>query len=461
MPQPKKPEEKAPAGEGQWAKFGAPVDGKTVVPAETLLSDPKAYVGQNIVVSGRVADVCSKAGCWMVIAEGDSTMHIRMKDHAFSVAKDGAGSDCRVQGEVVEIQVDPDTVAHFASESRKPELMPENSGKPVVYEMVASGVEFKAAAVCDRRGSADGSRDARVRLRRAWARHPSVCLGPFQGPHCCLLPWMARPGAAWDAVAGRLAARGFRVLAPDHRGHGHSAWTPTYHFMEYVADLEAVLDEAQVASTILVGHSMGGTIASLYAGLRLDLTGLVLLDGLGPGAVERRHAVDQAGVFLDQCHAPRPHKPMASMADAAERIRRTNRACHSGRTSPGKTRNAGVQAGLVWRWDPLHRTRAAVAYTKLGISRRSVESRRRWPSVSDVTAGIPTCRGWKLVFKHFSGGLRTSASRGTTFIMRFPTRSWSGSRRFRGHPLPSVVRLVADPVSRCHPGLPQARIHRV
>lgn len=141
-----KPEEKAPAGEGQWAKFGAPVDGKTVVPAETLLSDPKAYVGQNIVVSGRVADVCSKAGCWMVIAEGDSTMRIRMKDHGFSVAKDGAGSDCRVQGEVVEIQVDPDTVAHFASESRKPELMPENSGNPVVYEMVASGVEFKAAA---------------------------------------------------------------------------------------------------------------------------------------------------------------------------------------------------------------------------------------------------------------------------------------------------------------------------
>ena len=139
-------EEKASAGDAQWTGFGAPVDGQLVVPAATLLGDPKAYVGQNIVVSGRVADVCSKAGCWMVIAEGESTMRIRMKDHAFSVAKDGAGSDCRVQGEVVEIQVDPDTVAHFASESRKPELMPENSGNPVVYEMVASGVEFKAAA---------------------------------------------------------------------------------------------------------------------------------------------------------------------------------------------------------------------------------------------------------------------------------------------------------------------------
>jgi hypothetical protein len=129
-----------------WTSFGAPVDASTVVPAATLLADPKSYVGQNLVVSGRVADVCTKAGCWMVIAEGEETMRIRMKDHAFAVAKDGAGSDCRVQGEVVEIQVDPATVAHFESESRKPEMMPEKPGKSVVYEMVAAGVEFKPSA---------------------------------------------------------------------------------------------------------------------------------------------------------------------------------------------------------------------------------------------------------------------------------------------------------------------------
>lgn len=206
-----------------------------------------------------------------------------------------------------------------------------------------------------------------------------VCAwGPSEGPTVvCCHGWLDQ-GAAWDAVACRLAARGFRVLAPDHRGHGHSAWTPpgtTYHFMEYVADLDAVLDEARVASAILVGHSMGGTIASLYAGLRPDrVTGLVLLDGLGPGAVEHGLAVDQAGVFLDQCRAPRPHKPIASMADAAERIRRTNPSLSTEdalRLAKRATRTS--DAGLVWRWDPLHRTRAAVAYDEA----RHLETLRR------------------------------------------------------------------------------------
>ena len=206
-----------------------------------------------------------------------------------------------------------------------------------------------------------------------------VCAwGPSEAPAVvCCHGWLDQ-GAAWDAVAVRLVARGYRVLAPDHRGHGHSAWTPpgtTYHFMEYVADLHAVLDEAAIARAILVGHSMGGTVASLFAGLRPDrVRGLVLLDGLGPGAVAVGDAVHQAGVFLEQCRAPRPHKPMPSLADAAERICRTNPSLTSDvarRLAKRATRS--TPAGLVWRWDPLHRTRAAVAYD----ADRHIETLRR------------------------------------------------------------------------------------
>ena len=129
-----------------WSTFGAPVTGRTEVPARELLAEPAAFVGKELVVTGRVADVCSKAGCWMVIAEGDQTMRVRMKDHGFSVAKDGAGSDCRVQGTVVAIEVDPETVAHFEGESRKPGLMPEKRAEGgMVYELVASGVALRPA----------------------------------------------------------------------------------------------------------------------------------------------------------------------------------------------------------------------------------------------------------------------------------------------------------------------------
>ncbi len=135
-----------PTSPAEWASYGAPIADGPSLSAKDLLNDPALYVGKSVVVEGRVADVCAKAGCWMVIAEGDQTMRVRMKDHGFAVAKDGAGSDCRLSGEVVAVDIDPDTVAHYEGESRKPEVMPEKTAKSgVTYEIVASGVAFRPA----------------------------------------------------------------------------------------------------------------------------------------------------------------------------------------------------------------------------------------------------------------------------------------------------------------------------
>ncbi len=140
----------APAGvvaADGWTQYGAPLSESAPVTAATLLDGPDAFVGQTIVVEGRVADVCSKQGCWMVIADGARTMRVRMKDHAFSVAKDGTGSDCRVEGKVVKMELDAETVAHFEGESRKPEAMPEKSATAsYTYEIEATGVAMRPAA---------------------------------------------------------------------------------------------------------------------------------------------------------------------------------------------------------------------------------------------------------------------------------------------------------------------------
>ena len=70
--------------------------------------------------------------------EGRS-MRVLMKDHAFAVDKQAAGRSCRVQGEVVAKNVDPDTVAHFRGESARPELIPEKADT-TTYQLVAQGV---------------------------------------------------------------------------------------------------------------------------------------------------------------------------------------------------------------------------------------------------------------------------------------------------------------------------------
>jgi len=143
------PESAAPAAAapGEWAHYGAPFGASAKVSAAELLADPGRFEGQTVQITGRVADVCSKAGCWMVISEGDKSMRVLMKDHSFAVDKQGAGSDCTVEGLIEAKEIDPATVQHFAEESRKPEAMPEKgvtSGK--VYQVQATGVALRKPA---------------------------------------------------------------------------------------------------------------------------------------------------------------------------------------------------------------------------------------------------------------------------------------------------------------------------
>lgn len=83
----------------------------------------------------------------------------------------------------------------------------------------------------------------------------------------------------WDAMAARLAPR-FRLLRYDMRGHGLSdAPSGDYSLDEHIADLAGLLDATGIATTVLIGISVGGLIAQGFALARPDrLAGLVLLD---------------------------------------------------------------------------------------------------------------------------------------------------------------------------------------
>jgi pimeloyl-ACP methyl ester carboxylesterase len=167
---------------------------------------------------------------------------------------------------------------------------------------------------------------------------------------------------SWSRVASRLS--GWRV-ALDQRGHGRSAWIgpgESYHFPEYLADLDALVDLLG-RPVRLVGHSMGGTVASLYAGARPDaVERLVVVDGLGlaDGGASARDRMIQ---FLDGIRAVRDARPMPSVAHAAARLRTawpgldeefaTALAARGTRAVPG---------GFAWSYDPRHRVRAAMPY---------------------------------------------------------------------------------------------------
>jgi len=142
--EPEKSAEVVPEAPAAGEHFGAAfTTTEAAITASALLDDPSAHVGKTIRVEGRVADVCQKAGCWMVISDENRTMRVLMKDHDFSVAKDGAGSWATIEGTVVEKANDKAEAEHFASESAKPELAPEAAAGERKFELVATAVEFK------------------------------------------------------------------------------------------------------------------------------------------------------------------------------------------------------------------------------------------------------------------------------------------------------------------------------
>jgi pimeloyl-ACP methyl ester carboxylesterase len=87
----------------------------------------------------------------------------------------------------------------------------------------------------------------------------------------------------WDDFAPAVAPF-YGTLALDHRGHGDSAWDPQrrYEHDAMVADVEAVTGSLGIERMVIVGHSLGGRIATLFAGRHPErMAGLVLVD-IGP-----------------------------------------------------------------------------------------------------------------------------------------------------------------------------------
>jgi pimeloyl-ACP methyl ester carboxylesterase len=75
--------------------------------------------------------------------------------------------------------------------------------------------------------------------------------------------------AHWfDFVASGLNDE-YHVLAPDQRGHGDSDWDlsaqPEYNYDRYAADLHELVGKLDLRDFILVGHSMGGLVSTVYA----------------------------------------------------------------------------------------------------------------------------------------------------------------------------------------------------
>lgn len=113
-------------------------------------------------------------------------------------------------------------------------------------------------------------------------------------PPMVLLHGFAVTAHAWDFFS--LTARtSFHVYALDHRGHGESEWAPAgdYRRERHAADLVSFVHALDLSPLILIGHSLGGSVALLAATQMSErVQALVIVDSTfgprhGPSAIQR------------------------------------------------------------------------------------------------------------------------------------------------------------------------------
>lgn len=172
--------------------------------------------------------------------------------------------------------------------------------------------------------------------------------------------WMDA-GAGFQFLVDALPTD-WEVVAPDWRGFGKSEWASgTYYFPEYLADLDALLAHLSPAAPVwLVGHSMGGNVASLYAGIRPErVARLVSLEGLGLQPASPSAAPAHYRAWLAEQHDRRAPRTYADWASLIERLRRGNPA--SRRNAPPSSLARGrPRRRRVRRCAPIRATSCAV-----------------------------------------------------------------------------------------------------
>ncbi|MEZ5662373.1 MAG: alpha/beta hydrolase [Burkholderiaceae bacterium] len=155
---------------------------------------------------------------------------------------------------------------------------------------------------------------------------------PRSAPLVLVHGWMD-VAASWQFMVDALGGSRW-IVAPDWRGFGQTVSrgpaVDSYWFPDYLADLDALLDLVAGDRPVdLVGHSMGGNVAMVYAGIRPErVRRLVNLEGFGMPATKPAQAPGRYAQWLDQIRALRQGettlKDYDSADDVARRLMKTN-----------------------------------------------------------------------------------------------------------------------------------------
>lgn len=144
--------------------------------------------------------------------------------------------------------------------------------------------------------------------------------------------------------------------------------TDTYWFPDYLADLETMLAQLfgpDLSPIDLLGHSMGGNVAMLYAGVRPErIRRLINLEGFGMPSQAASRAPARYARWLDELAAPAELRSYDDLAAVARRLQRNNPLLPPERALwlAGHWASPNAEGRWELRADPVHKQIAPTLY---------------------------------------------------------------------------------------------------
>jgi len=161
--------------------------------------------------------------------------------------------------------------------------------------------------------------------------------------------------------------RVWHLVSLDFRGHGfsgHLSAGALYNFTDYLADVEATLDELRLSPVHLIGHSMGGGVALAYAAARPErVKSLTAIESIGSAGGPPSNAVSRMRQFLADLPKPPLKRTYESIEAAAARIQENNSSYSaSAALHMARFGTRPVAGGVQFTFDPAQRKRFGFSF---------------------------------------------------------------------------------------------------
>jgi pimeloyl-ACP methyl ester carboxylesterase len=100
----------------------------------------------------------------------------------------------------------------------------------------------------------------------------------------------------WKSIATQFTNDGFQVHSLDLRNHGKSFHSDVFNYDVMVNDVKEYIDFHQITNCVLLGHSMGGKVAMLFATKYPDIVSKLIVADIGPKYYAPHHQPILAGL---------------------------------------------------------------------------------------------------------------------------------------------------------------------